>query len=761
MSGPQGEFHYDVCLSYASDERAFVEAVANALRELDIEVFVDTYERARLWGKDLYRHLDSIYREQARFCVIFASANFARKVWPTRELQSAQARALTSDQEYILPVRFDDTEIPGLAPTIAYVDVRTGLQPDDIAALVAEKVREFRPEPEAPDDKGSVNFDDSFWAFQAEQYVAHPVPKPAPDDVGLQPWERRTPIRGQLSLPVHDESEIGSLAAWARVEAELLGFESLETKRDRHILMSAQLDIDPCVEDPGPIRPVFARGNPGPLNVLARARESVHAVAFGELDGTPILAATHGSPYDDSVQIWDLTDGSAAGAVLDGHTGSIWSIAIGAGAGGTLVATGETGHDDGDGAVRIWDARTRKLLIGPIRAHAGVVRAVQFVRLTGKLVLASADAGRDGRAATVRFWDAATGREQAPPLTGIDGSVMALAFGRVGDKLVLAVAESGESDDFGSSNGSVTMWDTATWSRIGPRLRGHSGWVSDVAFLPAEAGTVLATAGAHDGTIRLWDMSTFRQRGRQLRGHRAGVRSLAVGELDGRTVIVSGGNDDAVRIWDPTAAKQIGPALLGHTSSVYCVAIGKAGERTLVASGSVDQSLRLWDPMKPPKTNPATIGSLRAKAVALARADGRLLLAAGGEGYEKDRAVRLWSIADGTEFGLPFTGHPGDVKAIAFVSLPDREALAIGGENARITLWDIATGAPVGNGLRGHPDGVNGLVATIDDGRALLASAVAGRVGRVGSGVKVVVVVGPSVGGVRCGPGRVRGVAPR
>ena len=41
------------------------------------------------------------------------------------------------------------------------------------------------------------------------------------------------------------------------------------------------------------------------------------------------------------------------------------------------------------------------------------------------------------------------------------------------------------------------------------------------------------------------------------------------------------------------------------------------------------------------------------------------------------------------------------------------------------------------------------------------ASAVAGRVGRFGSGVKVVVVVGPSVGGVRCGPGRVRGVAPR
>ena len=45
----------------------------------------------------------------------------ACKVWPTPELRSAQARALSQSVEYILPVRFDETEIPGLLNTVGYV----------------------------------------------------------------------------------------------------------------------------------------------------------------------------------------------------------------------------------------------------------------------------------------------------------------------------------------------------------------------------------------------------------------------------------------------------------------------------------------------------------------------------------------------------------------------------------------------------------------------------------------------------------------
>ena len=60
------------------------------------------------------RRHDDVYREKARYCLMLVSAAYAAKVWTTHERKSAQARAFSQSAEYILPVRFDETEIPGL-----------------------------------------------------------------------------------------------------------------------------------------------------------------------------------------------------------------------------------------------------------------------------------------------------------------------------------------------------------------------------------------------------------------------------------------------------------------------------------------------------------------------------------------------------------------------------------------------------------------------------------------------------------------------
>jgi TIR domain len=148
-----GDFVYDVALSFAGEQRGYVQKVAAALRRRGIRPFYDDYEKAILWGKDLYEHLDWIYQKAARYCVLFASEAYANKVWTTHERRSAQARALQSNQEYVLPVRFDDTEIPGMRPTIMYIDARS-LSPGKLAELVSKKlgprVRKnfFPPEPD-------------------------------------------------------------------------------------------------------------------------------------------------------------------------------------------------------------------------------------------------------------------------------------------------------------------------------------------------------------------------------------------------------------------------------------------------------------------------------------------------------------------------------------------------------------------------------------------------------------------------------------
>ena len=115
---------YEVALSFAGEDRAYVQQIANFLKKKDIQVFYDQFEEDDLWGKELYVHLDNIYRKESRFCVMFLSKHYANKLWTNHERQSAQARAFTENQEYILPVKLDDTEIPGIRPTVGYLDGR-------------------------------------------------------------------------------------------------------------------------------------------------------------------------------------------------------------------------------------------------------------------------------------------------------------------------------------------------------------------------------------------------------------------------------------------------------------------------------------------------------------------------------------------------------------------------------------------------------------------------------------------------------------
>ncbi|HEY6805450.1 MAG TPA: TIR domain-containing protein [Pyrinomonadaceae bacterium] len=131
-------YDYDVTLSFAGEDRAYVEKIAAALYALGIRVFYDRYEQVDLWGKDLYTHLDDVYHKRAQFCIVFISRHYADKVWTNHERKSAQARAFKEKSEYILPVRFDDTEVPGILPTIGYID-GTSREPAETALIIAKK----------------------------------------------------------------------------------------------------------------------------------------------------------------------------------------------------------------------------------------------------------------------------------------------------------------------------------------------------------------------------------------------------------------------------------------------------------------------------------------------------------------------------------------------------------------------------------------------------------------------------------------------
>lgn len=130
---------YDVALSFAGEDREYVEKVAERLKDLNVEVFYDRFEQVDLWGKDLAEHFGEIYSKNSRFVVIFASHAYTTKAWPTLEKRHALSRYLTGDKERILPVRFDDSDIPGIPSTIGYLDLRV-LTPEKLAELIRQKV---------------------------------------------------------------------------------------------------------------------------------------------------------------------------------------------------------------------------------------------------------------------------------------------------------------------------------------------------------------------------------------------------------------------------------------------------------------------------------------------------------------------------------------------------------------------------------------------------------------------------------------------
>jgi|GEM_PF-1980811 hypothetical protein len=124
MPESQQEKQYDVVISFAGEDRAYAKQLADLLQKDGFHFFYDAYEEDELWGKDLYEHLSYIYSQAGKYCVMFLSKHYAAKQWTRHERRAAQERAFKENKEYILPIRIDDTKIPGILDTVAYQDLR-------------------------------------------------------------------------------------------------------------------------------------------------------------------------------------------------------------------------------------------------------------------------------------------------------------------------------------------------------------------------------------------------------------------------------------------------------------------------------------------------------------------------------------------------------------------------------------------------------------------------------------------------------------
>ncbi|WP_295141010.1 TIR domain-containing protein [uncultured Campylobacter sp.] len=133
-------YEYDIALSFAGENREYVEEVAIFLKNFGVKVFYDDFKQDEIWGKNLFEYLQDIYQNKAKYTIVFISEQYKNKKWTRHEYRSVQVRALNEiEQEYILPVKFDNTELPGLNENLAYISTKNKT-PKDIADFFIKKI---------------------------------------------------------------------------------------------------------------------------------------------------------------------------------------------------------------------------------------------------------------------------------------------------------------------------------------------------------------------------------------------------------------------------------------------------------------------------------------------------------------------------------------------------------------------------------------------------------------------------------------------
>lgn len=130
-------FEYDVALSFAGEDRAIARALANALRDQEVEVFYDKFYQNALWGRKLTSYFTEIYGMKSRFVIPLISKSYPVKDWTNYEFSIARDEASRRRVEFLLPVRLDETPMLGLHNDVGYLTYES---PEQVVEAVLHKL---------------------------------------------------------------------------------------------------------------------------------------------------------------------------------------------------------------------------------------------------------------------------------------------------------------------------------------------------------------------------------------------------------------------------------------------------------------------------------------------------------------------------------------------------------------------------------------------------------------------------------------------
>lgn len=131
---------FKIALSFPGEQRGFVEQVAVRLADQvgRDRVLYDKYYEAEFARPDLDTYLQRLYHDESELIAVFLCADYERKDWCGLEWRAIRNLIKKRQASTVMPLRFDDTAIPGLFSTDGYVWIG-GRSPEEIADLILQR----------------------------------------------------------------------------------------------------------------------------------------------------------------------------------------------------------------------------------------------------------------------------------------------------------------------------------------------------------------------------------------------------------------------------------------------------------------------------------------------------------------------------------------------------------------------------------------------------------------------------------------------
>ena len=327
--------------------------------------------------------------------------------------------------------------------------------------------------------------------------------------------------------------------------------------------------------------------------------------------------------------------------------------------------------------------------VAPEHPDLALLLALEAGRLDDSADARGALLGALEHGARIRAW-----------LQGLGSNVNAASYSPDG-RLLATLTEDG-----------TTLWDTATWRRAGPPLRGEPGG-DGLAFSPD--GRTLAVAGGA-GHVELWDVTT-RRVVRRLTDPAAVPGQAALGAVafspDGTVVTAGGVDTNHVTLWNVATGRVVGRPITphAHESGVQSVAFSPDSKR--IAVEAERRTVGIWDVATGRRVARLAVGGDVVEEAIYADG-GRTLITSDDSG-----AVTFTDVATRKQARPPLS--VGDSPAISLALSPDERLLAVASFDGSVHVWDVRTGIPYGAPLQADSSPVSDVAFSPDGARLVTA----------------------------------------